>query len=146
MKDEPINRHNLVERLRVAFPEIEDRLKEQQSRASDGKPGNYIVFGIVFDPFFKKELAQEKITDFLRRLATFIEEVCNSADSEAINVVWIEIFEWLIHEPKYLRLLWPILGPATKASIEDAARRWGKAANLPLSGIPGAIGSAFRRR
>jgi hypothetical protein len=144
MSDEPITQYNLVERLRTSFPEIETRLREQESRATDGKPGNYIVFGLVFDPFFKEELAKGKITDFLQRLATFMESVCQSDDREAINVIWIEIFEYLINQPKELRLLWPILGQATKTKIEDAAARWGKITNLPISGVPGALRSFLR--
>ena len=74
-----------------------------------------------------------------------MERVCVSGDSEAINVIWIETFEWLIHRPKELKLLWPVLGPATKSAIEDAAERWGKIGNLPMSGILGALLWTFRR-
>src|SRR6185312_7049817 len=145
MAQESITQHNLVEQLRRSFPEIEVRLREEELRASNGKPGNYIVFGIVFDPLLKRELARGEVTEFLQRLAVFMERVCTSSDSEAINVIWIEIFEWLIHEPVHLKLLWPILGSATKAKIEDAAVRWGRIGDLPISGLPGALRSILRR-
>jgi len=56
-----------------------------------------------------------------------MERVCASGDAEAINVVWIKVFEWLIFRCKELGLVWPVLGPLTKATIRDAARRWSKA-------------------
>ena len=58
MAQESITQHNLVEQLRRSFPEIEVRLREEELKASNGKPGNYIVFGIVFDPLLKRELAR----------------------------------------------------------------------------------------
>jgi hypothetical protein len=89
------------------------------------------------------ELSKGELTEFLRRAADFIERVCDSGDSEAINVVWIKVFEWLIFRPRELDLLWPALGATTKENIKDAARRWsvagrdfGKTKNLPTSNLP----------
>jgi len=141
---EKINEKNLIEQLRLAFPEIE---VSYQSRlgAYDGKrlPSNYEVVGFVFKPKLEDELSKGELTEFLRRASVFIERVCDSGDAEAINVVWIKVFEWLIFRPKELDLLWPTLGAMTKENIKDAARRWsvagryfGKTKNLPTSNLP----------
>jgi hypothetical protein len=84
-----------------------------------------------------------KITDFLRRFAIFVEQLCADGDLEALNVIWVRIFEWLIFHPKELALMWPIFGPLTKLNIKDAAHRWssasryyGKVSNLPEDNLP----------
>ena len=128
MTEDRINEKNLIEKLREAFPELEHRYRE---RVDDYKgervPSNYTVVGFVLQPQLEEEVAKGERSDFLRRAALFIERVCSSGDPEAINVIWIKIFEWLIFRPKELRVMWPILGPATKENIKDAASRWSKA-------------------
>ena len=137
-----IDAHNLVEHLRVAFPELEDRYQEVMSEW-EGERSNYIVVGDVLQPRFLQEVAGGKITDFLKRSALFIERVCEDGDLEAINVIWVRLFEWLIFRPKELKLVWPILGPLTKANLRDAAHRWsdaqrrhGYTENLPEDNLP----------
>ena len=128
----PVTKENLIEQLRVVFPELEEPYKAELQRwQGEQHPGNYDFLAFVFRPQFKKDLETRVITDFLRRSSAFFERVCTSGDLEAINVVWIKIFEWLIHRPKELKKLWPILGQATRAMIEDAAQRWGVTNNLP---------------
>jgi hypothetical protein len=141
---DPINEHNLVDQLRVAFPEIEDRYQKELQAWKNELPGNYNTLGTVFKPYLKEELAKAEPTDFLQRLATFMERVCTSGNIEAINVIWLKIFKLLLAEPGKLKLLWPFLGPATKSNIEDAARRWELIGNLPVSGMFGAISGSFR--
>ncbi len=72
-----------------------------------------------------------------------MERVCTTGDAEAINVIWVKIFEWLIFRPNELRLFWPILGGATRACLKDAAQRWAEAGrsfghtdDSPLNNIP----------
>lgn len=128
MMEEQINGRNLIDQLRAAFPELEGRYEERVTFwGREQSPSNYDVLGSVFRPKVRQELEKGERTDFLRRAATFIERVCTSGDAEAINVVWIEVFEWLIFRRKELELLWPALGPMTKAAIRDAAQRWSKA-------------------
>jgi len=52
-------------------------------------------------------------------------------DAEAVNVVRIKLFEWLLAHPTELRLLWPGLGPETRAALRDAAKRWNSLGALP---------------
>lgn len=142
--EERINEQNLIEQLRAAFPELEGRYEERAVFwGPEQSPSNYDVLGSVFKPKFIQEIEKGEITDFLRRSATFMERVCASGDDEAINVVWIKVFEWLIFRRKELKLVWPEFGPLTKANIRDAARRWSKAGryfghteNLPESNLP----------
>jgi hypothetical protein len=139
-----IDEHNLIEQLRAAFPEIEERYRKELQAWKNESPGNYNILGFVFKPYLKEELAKGELTDFLQRLAKFMERVCTSGDVEAINVIWLKLFKLLLAQPEKLKLLWPVLGPATKSNIEDAARRWGLIGNLPVSGMFGAIGGSLR--
>jgi len=126
-----VNEHNLAEELMRAFPELEDRYREEVVDCEGQRPSNYAVVGFVFKPRLKAELETGAITDFLKRASQFIEQVCVSGDPEAVNVIWIKLFEWLLVHPPELRLLWPLLGPSTKAAIRDAATRWNSVAVLP---------------
>src|SRR5262249_60350450 len=112
-------------------------------RTWEGERSNYIVIGSVLQPPFKEQLERGEITEFLRRCAAFMEKICNDGDIEAINVIWVRIFEWLLFRPKELQLIWPILGPATRGNLKDAASRWskagryfGKTLGLPCENIP----------
>ena len=98
MSDE-INQGNLVEHVRDTFPEMEESIRKTKLLYGGDKPGNYLVFGTVLRPYFEEELAKRQITDFLIRLATFMERVCESGDAEAINVVGIEILSISITHP-----------------------------------------------
>jgi hypothetical protein len=138
MTEIKIDENNLIAQLRAAFPEIEDRYQEELRSWAEESPGNYNIVGFVFKPYLKQELAKGEINDFLQRFGAFLEKVCTSGNSEAINVVWLKLFKLLLAQPDKLKLLWPILGPATKANIEDAAARWGVIRNLPISGMLGA--------
>jgi hypothetical protein len=129
MKD-GVNERNLIEALRRAFPELEARYETEVGFWNGERtPSNYDFVGFVFKPEFRQELEKGTVTDFLSRSAEFIERVCETGDPEAINVIWIKIFEWLLPRPEKLKLLWPVLGEKTKAEIEDAASRW----NYPLA-------------
>lgn len=107
-------------------------------------PSNYGVVGFVLKTRFAKDIIGRQRSEFLRRCASFLELVCTDGDLEAINLVWIELFEWLIFRPKELNFIWPILGEKTKVNIKDAAQRWSAAArqsgsateNLPERNIP----------
>jgi hypothetical protein len=141
-----INQTNIIEFLCASLPELEQPYKEYMKRPDVVQPpGMYGFFWFVLEPLLEREVGQKKITDFLRRFAEFMEQVCILGDIESINLIWVEVFERLIHRPEELRLLWPVLGSETKAKIEDAAARWGKIANLPISGVPGALRSSLRR-
>ena len=144
MKQATITRNNVIQELRNAFPELEGLYQERADFwKGERVPSAYDVFGSVFRPRLNDDLEKGELTEFAQRAGIFIERVCNSSDLEAINVVWIEVFEWLIFKPKELGLLWQVMGPATRKSITDAARRWsdagrrqGKTTNLPISNLP----------
>lgn len=127
-----INSANLVHQLRIAFPELESRYEDQlQKYKGEGEPSNYEVVGYILQPRLKEALEKGEEGEFLVRAARFLERVCTSRDLEALNVVWIEIFEWLMQRPGELKVLWPFLGNATKSAMRDAAGRWGQKHNLP---------------
>jgi hypothetical protein len=145
MNDVKITADNLIERILAHFPELQESYKQQQNtlEGADGLPSNYLFVGNIFQPRIAQEITSGKITSFLKRCAAFIEQVCVDNDLEALNAVWIRIFEWLIFHPEELRTIWPVLGPASKANIRDAAQRWsvagryyGKTQNLPEENIP----------
>jgi hypothetical protein len=144
MTDILISEQNLVKQLRAAFPEIEDRYTEESKSWGKEFPGNYIVFAFVFKPLLKAELAKNENEEFLHRFCTFMERVCVSGDSEAINVIWLKIFKLLLPDPAIIKRLWPLLGAATKANIEDAAARWGLIRNLPVMARPAATRFLFK--
>ena len=141
---EEINDKNLIEQLRLTFPELEGQFQQRLSmHEGESYPSNYEGVGFVFQPKLNEELSKGEISEFVRRAAFFMERVCKSEDPEAINVIWIKILEWLLTRRKELELLWPVLGEATKRNIKDAAQRWseaagyfGKTANLPEDNLP----------
>jgi hypothetical protein len=122
---------NLAGKLLAAFPELERRYVEEV-KSYYGLPGNYWVFAVILKPVLTEQIANKDASDFLSRIAQFVEQVCNSGDDEAVNVLWIEIFEWLVHsQAGELKFLWPILGPSTKAVIKEVAIRRKETENLP---------------
>ena len=139
-----ISEQNLIDQLRAAFPEMEDLYAERLKSWGNEFPGNYIVFAIIFKPLLKAELAKSKNEEFLHRLCAFMERVCTSGDSEAINVIWLKIFKLLLPDPATVKRLWPLLGPATKMNIKDAAARWGLICNLPVMARPAATRFLFK--
>jgi hypothetical protein len=145
MTEVKVTAANFIEQIRTHFPEVEESYRKQvdELEGADGMPSNYLFTAYVFKPRFVQEMEEGKMTAFLKRFATFIERVCVDNDPEAVNVIWIKFFEWLIFRPKELEMMWPWLGAATRTNIRDAARRWSKAGqyhgrteNLPESNIP----------
>lgn len=127
-----INRENLEEQVCNALPELEPNYQKAVRTTGDGKKlGNYLVFGLVLKPLLKEQLAKGHRTEFLQRVADFLEAVCISGDPEAINVVWLEVFQWVLPDVEQLTCLWMVLGDTTKKQIRDAALRWGFTKNLP---------------
>ncbi len=126
-----INEQNLIAELMNSFPELEAKYKEEVAACGQERPSNHAVVGFVFKPRFKAELETGTVTEFLKRSASFLENVCISGDAEAVNVIWIKLFEWLLVHPWELHLLWPEFGAATRAALRDAATRWNSLAALP---------------
>jgi hypothetical protein len=122
---------NLVGKLIAAFPELEERYVEEV-KSYYGLPGNYWVFAVILKPALTEKIEKRDSTDFVLRVSSFFEQVCAAEDKEAVNVLWIEIFEWLVHsQAGELKFLWPILGPSTKAVITEVAFRRKETRNLP---------------
>ena len=131
MKREIIDETNLVYALRQALPELEQAYQDTITNWSlDTPPGNYTLIDETLAPRLLEELEKDQISDFLMRCALFLERVCTCGNDEAINVIWIRVFERLIYNKRDLQLLWPILGPETKRMIRDAAHRWSDAARM----------------
>ena len=121
-----IDRENLIEAFREKFPELEPRYQEElEFWNGERAPSNYDFVGFVFKPQFTREVEGGVVTSFLTRSAELFEKVCDTSDHAALNVIWVKIFEWLLPKPDRLRLLWPVFGAKTKASVKDAACRWG---------------------
>lgn len=130
-----ITNQNLVEQLRLAFPEIDDRFEEEVRSWNGDFPGNYNVFAFVFGPYLKTELAKDNNYDFRIRLCEFMEQVCKSRDKDAINVLWLKVFKQLLADASTVKSLWPSMGASTKANIADAALRWGLIRRVPAVGL-----------
>jgi hypothetical protein len=135
MMNVDITAQNLVEQLRLVFPAVEDRYQEELRSWNGDFPGNYNVFAFVFKPFLQMELARDNNRDLLVRLCGFMERVCVSHDKEAINVLWLKVFKLLLADAKTVKRLWPLMGPATKANLADAALRWGLVRSVPAVGL-----------
>jgi hypothetical protein len=122
---------NLVGKLLSALPELEKQYTEELKEYY-GLPGNYWVFAVILKPVLIEQIAAGEITDFVGRCSAFIEQVCSGKDLEAINVLWIEVFEWLVNsQAGELKFLWPTLGPSTRVKITEVATRRRKTKNLP---------------
>jgi hypothetical protein len=123
---------DLIGELRATFPEIENRYQEE-IRSWQGKmPGDSNVVAFVLKPFLRTELEKGIVSDFLLRLAKFMEDVFASGDIDAINVIWLKLFKLLLAQPADLNRIWPFLGPETRLNLEDAASRWDMRRNLPV--------------
>jgi hypothetical protein len=137
--DNTINRGNLIEQMLKVFPQLERPYRQYVVDWTGlDAPSNYEVVAFVLRPYLQKELSGGDASSFLEAFALFCEEVCTSGDIEAINVIWVKVFEWLIFRPNDLKKLWQFLGPSTKSNIRDAAKRWSDAArsNGKFSGLP----------
>ncbi len=122
---------NLVGKLLLALPEFEKQYMEELKEYY-GLPGHYWVFAVILKPALIKQIAKGETTDFVRRCSTLIEQVCSGKDREAMNVLWIEIFEWLVpSQAGELKFLWPTLGPSARAEITEVATRRRETKNLP---------------
>ena len=124
----PITEDNLILEIRSRFPEIEEEFQRQCMHGCE--PGRYQVTSMLRKEV-DKHLSSGDLTELEHRAAGFIEQVCLSGSEEALNTVWIRIFERWIHNPDKLRVIWPILGPKTQERIHDAARRWKCPENVP---------------
>jgi hypothetical protein len=125
-----LTRDNLIEEILHSLPELEKRYIDEV-KAKVGVPGNYQFVFNVLRPALEERIATGDTNEFLERFSTFVERACVAEDREPINVIWVEIFEWIIRKPPELKFLWPAWGPRTKATIKDAARRSGVTKNLP---------------
>jgi hypothetical protein len=126
--DHSITEDNLIREIRSRFPEIE---QEYQKACSPGyEPGRYQVTSMLRKQL-DKHLSSGQLTQLEDRAAEFIEQVCLSGSEEALNTIWIRLFERWIHDPAKLRVIWPILSPKTREKIRDAARRWKCPENVP---------------
>jgi hypothetical protein len=141
--DSPITEDNLIDEMMAALPELKDAYQQIVEEWGGDVPGKYTIVRDTLAASVRRELSGGEITEFLRRSAVFMERVSISGDDEAINIIWIKIFEWLIYRPKEMKLIWSILGPATKGHIRDAAHRWteagkhfGSVDGLPEANIP----------
>jgi hypothetical protein len=131
MMDVRIDYANLEREFVLAFPDLSEKYQEErQIFGREKELGNYGVFAFVLKPRLKEEFARGVRTEFLERVATFVEKVCTSGDPEAINVLWLEVFRLLFDEPDSLNLLWPMLGDCSKEQIGKAAKKWRKTASL----------------
>lgn len=127
-----IDRENLEQQIWVAFPELEATYRKAlQDYGNAKKLGNYMAFGLVLKPRLIQELRKCERTDFLERVGAFLDAVCVSGDAEAVNVVWLEIFQWVLADRLQLKCLWPVLGKSAKKQLRDAAARWGYTETLP---------------
>ncbi len=138
-----LTEHNLVQQMILAFPELEPEYAELVRGDAPDTPHNYSGAAIL-GRYFRREADRGQVSALLQRCAEFFERASASSDDEAVNIIWIEIFEPLIFNPTHLRLMWPILGPKSKEHIRDAAQRWSKAVlffhpdetDLPINHIP----------
>ena len=126
-----ITAENLIGKTLIALPELE-ACYSKELQDEFGYVHNYSFAFTCLKPAIENAIRSEGMTDFLQRSCAFIERVCKSSDLEATNVLWIEMFEWLVHSPAgELKFLWPSLGPATKATIVEVAQRRREDGNLP---------------
>src|SRR4051794_21443536 len=117
--DSPITEDNLIPEMLAAFPELQKAYRQLIEKMGSDVPGQYTIVGQTLAAAVQRQLKTQEMNEFLHRSAAFMERVSVSSDEEALNIIWIRIFEWLIFRPKELRLIWPILGPATKDHIRD---------------------------
>jgi hypothetical protein len=57
--------------------------------------------------------------------------MARSADVQVVNLLQIEIFEWLVGDSARLATAWKYMGPETKKLARRTAQIWHREENLP---------------
>jgi hypothetical protein len=112
------------------FPELVPRHARLFNEWAPDVPGSYTIFMEIFRPHLA-EAINDADTALLMRYGTFFEDVFESQDTEAENVIWLKIFKWLLADHSRVSAFQGYMGKNTKTALKNAARKW----NLPKSGF-----------
>lgn len=117
------------------LPELRDRYSRELSWwQGPDRPGQFVVFGFVVSPTVRELLASNGQPALLERAFAFFEEMARSPDIQVVNLLQIEIFEWLVGDPVRLAAAWEYMGPNTKDVARRTAKIWHCEKNLPNEG------------
>ncbi|MCQ2796729.1 MAG: hypothetical protein MJ213_05495 [Bacilli bacterium] len=79
-------------KLLEKFPELNDKFNEQTSWQEGISTGSIVVFEDVFMPFIINAV-EKNLTDSIKNIFEFVEELISSNDEYAKNVVEVAIIE-----------------------------------------------------
>lgn len=113
--------------LLEAFPELKEAYIKKIGRGwSDPKfrPGQYIVFGFVFNPYLI-EIIESADKKKLSRIFTFIEKLASSEDKKVVDLVKVEILERLTDKQEWWTTAKKYMGPKT-LELSKETEKWFK--------------------
>jgi hypothetical protein len=133
---ERLSYENVGDALLSTVPEIRTRYDEEFRDWGDERPGQYLLFGLVLNPFLFPilETGGEGKEEILTRTFAFFEKMAKSSDLEVVNLLWVEELEPLVTKPHALSRAWRYMGERTKALAKETARIWKSEQNLPEQG------------
>ena len=89
-----MNARDMNEALLASFPEIEDELKKYMDRQDGLSTGAFLTYEDVFRKRIEFAV-REKEDIFLKKVADFIEEMLETEDEYACNVLIVGVLEGL---------------------------------------------------
>ena len=102
--------NRLVDTLECAFPDLHDKIKETIDWS--GEVLNHVIFGQVFNPHIKNifiNYTNNNMEVEKMKLATFLEDMATSDDSNVRAVLTDTILEELLDNPKEFAVIEPYL-------------------------------------
>lgn len=111
---------DLIDLLRRKFPEMDDDYQREMLAWGDGVLGPYLIVAFVFRPLLINELAKGRDTDFLDRFSSVVEMICESEQTEALNIIWLKLFIPIIQSRDHVGLLLKLLGPLGREKFSEA--------------------------
>jgi hypothetical protein len=125
---------NVDRELLSAVQEIRRPYDEEFAPYGGERPGQYLVFGLVLNPFLFPLLGGPEGggEDILERTFAFFEKMAESSDVQVVNLLQVEELEPLVTKRNLLSRAWKYMGKNTKALARETAKIWKSEQNLPV--------------
>lgn len=125
----------VIEAFLSAVPELQERYKQELKWLAEGPgPLNQYAFFAYVAETIRALLGPNDDPTLLQRIFRFFEDMANSPDIQVVNLLQVQIFEWLVADKHGLATAWKYMGEETKAIARETARIWRREQNLPRDG------------
>ena len=110
---------DLGSKLIVAIPELEDLYRKELEWWGEETPGPHVIYGDVLTPHIVRLLESGTDVDAIRRAFGLLETLIADSDIEVQAVAVVTVLDWLVGNPKWLRLMKPHVGPLAREAVRD---------------------------